>query len=343
MAPFLRVALRRSSVVVTALVAAIAAGCGSGDDLEAAPPPLTALEQALRRLPDDVPLRRSILFADLARLRSAWPSAAGFEAALVGVWLPDALAELGHPPRVTRFGLRLTDVSVVVAAGFHPAQVAAVTGRFDVAAIRAGLVRSGYARRGGLAVKNDEGGIDVTTPEGRLVLGSLNRVASRPGLLVAGSTTALVVRAGGPERMADVPAVAVAARALGDVTAAAVLDPTIVRPPAGVPSEIVPRHVAERVAIGIRDRPPPGRVVRIVLVYAEVNDAREDAQVVRSWLGRAGPGTRRLPTPAGEGWRVEQAGRAVVLEAAPAAGTDAGAWRSAVERGDLAQLVRHVP
>jgi hypothetical protein len=74
-----------------------AVGCG-GTATESEATAGGSFASGLERLPDDPQLHRHVLVSDLARLRRAYPEPGAFAAALVGVWLPDALVGASRPP-----------------------------------------------------------------------------------------------------------------------------------------------------------------------------------------------------------------------------------------------------
>ncbi|MEZ5102756.1 MAG: hypothetical protein R3C15_23790 [Thermoleophilia bacterium] len=326
----------------------VAAGCGGG---EAAPPTVTAspvaapratpLGDALALVPDVPALRRQVLFGDLRGLRHAYGEIG--EVALAGVWLPDALAAADRAPWRTVYGAGLGRVESFVSAGFHPAEVAVAVGRFPQATLERLLARRGFARRNGLLARGADGSLDASTPTGRVVLSALDRVAIEPGRIVGASTTRFARRALASDgrRLADRADFAAAARAIDPVTAAVVLDASLVRPPSGVPVRVVATRPASLVAAGVLDRGEDGGVLELAIVYENEVAAEEEAGVLEQALPTlelTAPAGRRL-VELGSDWAVEAVGRAVLVTARVAPG-DHGAWRSLVESGDLAVLIR---
>ena len=131
-----------------------------------------------------------------------------------------------------------------------------------------------------------DGALDAGTPAGRLALSSLNRVVVTKKRLTAASTTALAQVAATPAATpAEDEDFAAAADALGDVTAAAFFPTDIIRPLGGALVIPIARHPSVLLAIGVDDRGPDDRVVKLVLVHTAPSDAREDADT----------GARRCP------------------------------------------------
>jgi hypothetical protein len=131
-----------SSLSLGALVLTVV-GCG-GATTEREATRGGSFASGLELLPDDPKLHRHVLVSDLARLRRAYPDPGAFEAALVGVWLPDALVGANGALWRRTIGLRLGEVRSFASAGFHPAEVAVALGRFVPSAMRTALRRSGF-------------------------------------------------------------------------------------------------------------------------------------------------------------------------------------------------------
>jgi hypothetical protein len=322
------------------LLAAI--GCG-GATTESNASPGGSFASGLELLPDDPQLHRHVLVSDLARLRRAYPKPSAYEAALVGVWLPDALVGTNGALWRRATGLRLEEVTSFAAAGFHPAEVAVALGQFAPTAMRSALRRSGFRERGDLLVHGEDGSFDATTEVGRLALSALNRVGVGPERVVAASTSALAEAAASPSRtLAQRPEFAAVAAALAPITSSIVLDAQLVRPPSGVPVRVLPERSARLVGVGIDDLGPADRTLKIALVYDDPADARADAPLIEQALPTTPlPGTQgeRFEDLAAE-WRVAARDRAVVISARLPRDGDPGAWRWLVERGDLGPLVR---
>ncbi len=329
-----------SGLAMFVLTAAGCGGTGSAENLFSSEHPLAA---GLALLPDDPGLRRHVLAADLARLRRAYPEEADLQAALVGVWLPDALTGASRPLWRRAFGLRLEDISAFASAGFHPAELTVAEGAFAPLLIGKALRRSGYRARGGMLERGADGSLDATTASGRLVLSALNRVIAKPTRVTAASTSALARDVESSSRkLADDEDFAAAAAALDPVTSAVLLDAQLVRPPSGVPVRTLPEHAARLFGAGIDDSGPGSRTLKIALVYSDPEQARSDAaRIERDLVSTSLPGApgSRFSDIASE-WRVTTEGRAIVITAVLPLERDAGTWRLLVERGDLAPLVR---
>jgi hypothetical protein len=335
---------RLAVVLVLGLTTTACGGDGGGDgkpagDLASDRP----LATGLMLLPDEPALRRHVLVADLERLRAAYPTSAGFREALLGVWLPDALASAGRALWDETFGLRLGDISFLASAGFHPAEVAVAQGEFSPERIRGALRRSGYrAAAGQVLARGADGSFDPGTEAGRLALSSLNRVVASPSRVTAASTSALIRAALSPSpELATNSGFAAAADALDPITAAIVLDANLVRPPSGIPTTIIPSSPARLVAVGIDDLGPRRRTVKIALVYESAEQARSDAAVIERELPSATfPGGRGAFADIAPAWRVSARGTAIVVTALLPPGGDPWTWRALVESGDLGSLVR---
>jgi len=178
--------------------------------------------------------------------------------------------------------------------------------------------------------------------EGKVDYAQAQRLAS--ALLDSGSDGLVVVgTTGEAPTLADDESLPLAAGALGAVTSAILLPPELVRPPAGAPVEIVAASPAVLVGLGVDDQGPESRILKIVLVYGDAEQAQADAATFRSKLAGVkltgeGPGT--LGALAAD-LSVQVVGERAVLvtgHLAPEAGP--GAWRGLLERGDLAALVR---
>jgi len=301
------------------------------------------LAEGLALLPDEPELRRHVLVADLERLRRAYPAPRERRAAFVGVWLPDALVGAGDALWRKAFGLRLDDVSSFASAGFHPAEVTVAEGEFSPALIRRALRQSGYRAAGRTLTRGADGSIDPTTAAGQLSLSALNRVISAPTRLTAASTSGLLRAAESPSTtLAGDEDFAAAADALDPITSAIVLDATLVQPPSGAPTPILTSFPARLVAAGIDDRGPSSRTVKIALVYGSSDEARADAALIERDLPSTSlPGTQGMTfSDLAPEWDVKAVGRAVLVTASLPPGGNPGTWRSLVERGDLAVLVR---
>jgi hypothetical protein len=326
------------------LSAAACGGSGSRSTTLATPNGQTAPGlRELALLPDRAKLRGQIVIGDLAAVRRSYRASSSFTRALDEVWLPDALAAIDAGDLWPRtFGFGAGEVSSFAAAGFHPAEVAVVTGRFSEDSIRTALIRQGYHRDGKLLSRGADGSIDPNTPAGRLVLSALDRVLVTESRLVGASTTSLAEDAGSPRSMAADPDISLAARALGEITAAVIKPVGSIQPPAGAVVTPIARNRARWIAAGIDDRGIAGRTVKIVLVYAQPSEAKADAAVFvakfpkTELLNRSGTRFGQIL----RGLRVGiTEGRAVVVTGKVRAGERPGLWRSLVEGGELALLI----
>lgn len=334
--------MRSAAVSLLGALLLACSGCG-GSSTPGDSDAETFLADALTLLPDHPQLRGHVLVADLSRLRRTYTEPEALRDALVAVWLPDALAGADRNLWDRTFGLRLADVTSFASAGFHPAEVAVVDGAFDPAALRSALARAGYRPRAGVLARNGDGALDATTEAGRLALSSLNRITESPKRLTAASTTALLAAAGsrGPT-LASHELLAAAAAALDPVTSAVLLDADLVRPPRGVPTQLVAQHPARIVGAGIDDAGARERMLKIVLVYEDAKQARADASEIERTLDSiplaGAPGSRFADVaPA---WQIESDDRTILITALLPPETPSGIWRSLVERGDLGALVR---
>lgn len=321
----------------------VAAGCGGAATKEGGSPSERPLAHGLALLPDEPELRRHVLVADLGRLRDAYPERRALHAALVGVWLPDALVGSDRPLWRRAFGLGLEETSFFASGGFHPSEVTVVEGRFSPSLIRRTLQQSGYRGRGLVMARGADGSFDPSTEAGRLALSSLDRVVAARARVIAASTSALARAATDPvSTLASRADFAAAVEALDPITAAVVLDASLVRPPSGVPVATLPRFSARLVAVGIDDLGPRSRTIKIALVYANPDQARTDATLIERALlttSLAGTESSRFSDIAPD-WSVAAEGPAVVVKALLPPGGDPGIWRLLVERGDLAPLVK---
>jgi hypothetical protein len=316
--------------------------CGGTESSESAGSPERPLAEGLALLPDEPELRGHVLVSDLSRLRRAYPAPEERREALAAVWLPDALVGASGALWRRSFGLRLDDVSSFASAGFHPTELTVAEGEFSPAFIRGALRGSGYRAAGRTMVRGPDGSVDSSTEAGQLSLSALNRVIASPTRVTAASTSELLGAAESPTTLAANRDFAAAADALDPITSAIVLDANLVQPPAGVPTPIIPAFPARLVAVGIDDLGPSRRTVKIALVYESADQARSDAALIERDL----PATS-LPGAQGStfselapGWRVAAEGAAIVVTASLPPKTDPGTWRSLVDRGDLAVLVR---
>jgi hypothetical protein len=338
----------------TLAIAALAAGalllvaaCSEGDEQPtetSVEPAGGAFQDSLALLPAEDVLRGQISFADLDRLREAYPGPRAYGRALQGVWLPDALIGAAGPLWRRSFGLRLGMVDRFVAGGFHPEELLVAVGTFTPDRIEETLKANGWAEVDGLLSRGEDGSVDTETPAGRLALSSLDRVSVTSTQLVAASTTELAQAALAPEAtLADDENLPLAAGALGTVTSATLLPPELVRPPAGTAIEIVAASPAVQFGIGVDDQGPESRILKIVLVYEDPDQAVADAGTFRSkiaGLKLSGEGPETLGALAAD-LSVQVVGDRAVLvtgQLAPSAGPEA--WRTLLERGDLAVLVR---
>ena len=334
--------------ILASLVLAVAACDGTGSSetsqsSDSASSRERPLAEGLALLPDEPELRRNVLVADLERLRRAYPAPTERRAALVGVWLPDALVGADDALWRKSFGLRLDDVSSFASAGFHPAELMVAQGEFAPALIRRALRGSGYQAAGRTLERGDDGSIDSTTAAGRLSLSALNRVIASPTRVTAASTSGLLRAAESPSaKLAGDEDFDAAADALDPITSAIVLDATLVKPPSGAPTPILTSFPARLVAAGIDDLGPSSRTIKIALVYESSNEARADAALIERDLPSTSlPGTQGTTfSDLAPEWPVKAVGRAVVVTVSLPPGGNPGTWRSLVERGDLAVLVR---
>jgi hypothetical protein len=300
------------------------------------------IAEGLALLPDEPELRRYVLVSDLERLRRAYPSPGERRAAFVGVWLPDALVGAGGAPWRKSFGLRLEDVFSFASVGFHPAELTVAQGEFSPTFIRGALRRSGYRATGRTLMRGADGSVDSSTAAGQLSLSALNRVIASPTRVTAASTSELLRAAQSPTTLAADRDFAAAADALDPITSAIVLDADLVRPPSGVPTPILTAFPARLVAVGIDDLGPSSRTIKIALVYESSDQARADAALIERDLPSTSlPGAQGTTfSDLASDWRVKADDRAIVVTALLPPNSDAGAWRSLVDRGDLAVLVR---
>lgn len=260
------------------------------------------------------------------------------------MWLPDALVGANGPLWRKAYGFGLAAVDSFVAGGFHPEELAVALGRFNAARVEARLEANGWQESDGLYARGEDGSVNTDTPVGQLALSSLDRVAVSVDRLVAASTTALAQAALDPDStLADDPDLSLAAGALGSVTAAILLPAELVRPAAGAPVEIVAGEPAVLVGAGTDDRGPDERILELVLVYAEPEQAEVDAERFRSKLETlklTGEGPQTFGDLLEE-ISVEVVGeRAVLISGRLVPKQSPGTWRGLLERGDLAPLVR---
>lgn len=234
-----------------------------------------------------------MLVSDLERLRRAYSVPAERRAAFVAVWLPDALVSADGALSRKSFGLRLDDVSSFASAGFHPEELTVAEGEFSHALIRDALRRSGYRAAGRTLMRGADGSVDSSREAGQLSLSALNRVIASPTRVTAASTSELVRAAESSRTLADDSDFAAAADTLEPITSAIVLDATLVRPPAGVPTPILPAFRARLLAVGIDDLGPSSRTIKIALVYESADQARADAALIERELPSTSlPGAR---------------------------------------------------
>lgn len=330
-------------LALAAVLTVTVAACGGTGDSSDPVADQGRVARELALLPDEPGLRRHALVADLSRLRSAYPQADAFRRALLAVELPDALAGAAGPLWPARFGLSISDVSSFAAAGFHPGEIAVASGTFPRSRIAARLRQSGYTEQGGILSHGADGSIDPSTDAGRLSLSALDRVIVTPSRLVAGSTTALARAAAAPATtLAEDGGFAAAAAAIGPVTSAAFFDAGLLRPPSGVPVTVIAEFSARLVGIGVDDQGADRRVIKIVLVYETGDEAAADAKAIGDRL----PGSRLIGAQTGRfsdvssEWSVTAEGRAVTIRGRLPPGADPAVWRTLVERGDLAIIVR---
>jgi hypothetical protein len=331
-------------VLLACLVLAVAAcgGTGSSEKSGAAASHERALADGLALLPDEPELRQHVLVSDLERLRRAYPSLQKRGSALAGVWLPDALVGADRALWRDSFGLSLDDVSSFASAGFHPATLTVAEGAFSPARIRGALRRFGYQTTGRTLTRGADGSVDASTRAGQLSLSALNRVIASRTLVTAASTSELLGEAESRPTLAADGDYAAAADALDPITSAIVLDASLVQPPGGVPTPILTAFPARLVAAGIDDLGPSSRTVKIALVYESADQARADAALIERDLPSTPlPGAQSMTfSDLASSWSARAEGRAVVVTASLQAGSDPGTWRSLVDRGDLAVLVR---
>jgi hypothetical protein len=329
---------------LASLVLAVAAcgGTGSSGSSESAGSRERPLADGLALLPDGPELRRYVLVSDLERLRRAYPSPPERRSAFVGVWLPDALVGAQSALWRKSFGLRLQDISSFASAGFHPAEFTVAQGEFSPALIRDALRRSGYRPAGQTLMRGADGSVDPSTAAGQLSLSALNRVIASRTRVTAASTSELLRAAESPTTLRDDSDLAAAADALDPITSAVVLDANLVQPPAGVPTPILPAFSARLVAVGIDDLGPSSRTIKIALVYESSDQARADSALIERDLPSTSlPGAQGTTfSDLASVWRVHAEGRAIVITALLRPKSDPGTWRSLVDRGDLAVLVR---
>jgi hypothetical protein len=326
---------------MASLVLAVAA-CGGTESSESAGPRERPLAQGLALLPDEPELRRHVLVSDLERLRRAYPARVERRAAFAGVWLPDALVGADGALWRTSFGLRLEDVSSFASAGFHPAELTVAEGAFSPALVRGALRRSGYRAAGRTLMRGADGSVDSSSAAGELSLSALNRVIASRTRVTAASTSELLRAAESPTTLAADRDFAAAAEALDPITSAIVLEATLVQPPAGVATPIITAFPARLVAVGIDDLGPSSRTIKIALVYESADQARADAALIERDLPSTSlPGAQgRTFSDIAADWRVDAKGRAIVGTALLPPNGSPGTWRSLVDRGDLAVLVR---
>ena len=340
---------------LAALLAIVATGCASGNANSSSGPVKVVqpsgnglFSKALAQLPDVADLGRQVLVADLQRLRRTYPSRAGFRHALIGVWLPDALAGADTPLWQHSFGLVLENVDAFAAAGFHPREVAVIRGRFVLSQTRAVLERQGYRGSDGVFHRGADGSIDVASPAGRLSLSALDRVVvgDGDGEYIATSTSSLAKSARAPSRtLGRDPLYRSAAAILEPATAGTLLLPTFVRPPSGALITTLAQRHTLLVGVAIDDRGQAHRLLRIALVYGSASDARFDATRFERLL----PSTRlpsqlaRTFADIARRWKARAVGSVVAISATLSRDESPGIWRSFLETGDLAVLVSQTP
>ena len=343
-AVFLRAWLTRLACLAgLVLTVAACGGTGSSDGSNSAGSRERPLAEGLALLPDEPELQRHVLVGDLERLQRAYPTPRARRAALAAVWLPDALVGAGGALWRKSFGLRLDDVSSFASAGFHPAEVTVAEGEFSPAQIRGALRRSGYRAAGRTSMRGADGSVDSSTVAGQLSLSALNRIVASPRRVTAASTSELLRAAeSSSQTLAADRDFAAAADALDPITSAIVLDATLVQPPSGVPTPILPAFPARLVAVGLDDLGPSSRTIKIALVYDSADEARADAaSIERDLPSTSLPGSRGATfADLASEWRVTADDRAVLLTASLPPSGKPGIWRSLVDRGDLAVLVR---
>jgi hypothetical protein len=325
------------------LAVAACGGTGSSESSESGDSRERPIADGLALLPDEPELRQHVLVSDLERLRRAYPAPGERHAAFAAVWLPDALVGAGGALWRKSFGLRLDDVSSFASAGFHPAELTVAEGEFSPALIRGALRRSGYRTAGRTMMRGADGSVDSSTAAGQLSLSALNRVIASPTRVTAASSSELLRAAGSSSiALAADRDFAAAADALDPITSAIVLDANLVRPPSGVPTPILTSFPARLVAVGIDDLGPSSRTIKIALVYESSDQARADAALIERDLPSTSlPGAQGTTfSDLASDWRVNADDRAVVVTALLPPSSDPGTWRSLVDRGDLAVLVR---
>jgi hypothetical protein len=329
---------------LASLVLAVAACGGTGSSSsESAGPRERPLAEGLALLPDEPELRRHVLVSDLERLRRAYPAPGERRAAFVGVWLPDALVGADRALWRKSFGLRLNDISSFASAGFHPAELTVAEGEFSPELIRGALRRSGYRAAGRTLMRGADGSVASSTAAGQLSLSALNRVIASPTRVTAASTSELLRAARSPSTtLATDRDFAAAADALDPITSAIVLDANLVQPPSGVPTPILTAFAACLVAVGIDDLGPSSRTIKIALIYESSDQARADAALIERDLPSTSlPGARGTTfSDLASEWRVTADDRAIVVSALLPPNSNPGTWRSLIDRGDLAVLVR---
>jgi hypothetical protein len=326
---------------LASLVLAVAA-CGGTESSESAGSPERPLAEGLALLPDEPELRGHVLVSDLSRLRRAYPAPEERREALAAVWLPDALVGASGALWRKFFGLRLDDVSSFASAGFHPAELTVAEGEFSPTFIRGALRRSGYRPAGRTMMRGADGSVDSSTEAGQLSLSALNRVIASRTRVTAASTSELLGAAESPTTLAANRDFAAAADALDPITSAIVLAANLVQPPAGVPTPILPAFPARLVAVGIDDLGPSRRTLKIALVYESADQARSDAALIERDLPATSlPGAQGTTfSELASEWRVNADDRTIIVTASLPQSSNPGTWRSLVDRGDLAVLVR---
>jgi hypothetical protein len=191
-------------------------------------------------------------------------------------------------------------------------------------------------------MRGADGSVDSSTAAGQLSLSALNRVVASPTRVTAASTSELLRAAKSPATLAADSDFAALADALDPITSAIVLDADLVRPPSGAPTPILTAFPARLVAVGIDDLGPSSRTMKIALVYENPDQARADAALIERDLPSTSlPGAQGTTfSDLASEWRVNAEGRAIVVSALLPPKTGPGTWRSLVDRGDLAVLVR---
>jgi hypothetical protein len=326
---------------LASLVLAVAA-CGGTESPEGASPRERPVAEGLALLPDEPELSQHVLVADLERLRRGYSTPLVHRAALTGVWLPDALVGADGALWRRSFGLRLDDVSSFASAGFHPAELTVAEGAFWPARIRSSLLRSGYRTAGRMLLRGADGSVDASTRAGQLSLSALNRVIASRTRVTAASTSELLRTADSRTTLAADKDFAAAGDGLDPITSAIVLDASLVRPPSGAPTPILTAFPARLVAVGIDDLGPSSRTIKIALVYKSADQALADAAAIdRDLPATSLPGAEGTTfSDIASDWRVGAKGRTVVITALLPPSGKPGIWRSLVDRGDLAVLVR---